>query len=208
MALVMGLAGLLLLAYRDNKKAVLRAAIAIMMLSIIYTGVSWNSTSLWARPIHGIRSVAAEPGTRDYESNLYRVLEKWNIVYNMRSGPLFGIGFGNKFDMPIGLATWQGSLREYIPHNSVLWIWLKTGAPGFFALLALLGLTIARTANVYRRVEVRQLKPWLAVGLLFIPMYMVYSYVDQGWDYKGMIYLGVVLGSYALVEDLASHRKA
>jgi hypothetical protein len=71
---------------------------------------------------------------------------------------------------------------------------------GFVSFLMLLGLTITRGAQVFRRVKDDRLKPFLLSSLAFVTMYTVYSYVDQGWDYKGMVFLGAVLGCFAVVE--------
>ncbi|MBI4317750.1 MAG: O-antigen ligase family protein [Chloroflexi bacterium] len=205
-ALVVGFVALLALAYRDDKSRVVKLGLALAVISGLYAGVFWNSSGFWAKPLQGVRSVEAQPGDPEYASNQYRELEKWNIALTIRNNALFGVGFGNEFEMYIPMAYWDSPFRNFITHNSVLWVWMKTGVAGFIAYLMFLCLAISGAARVYRKLPDWQLKPPLAVGLAFIIMYTIYSYVDQGWDYKGMVYSGVVLGSFAVIERMLLSR--
>ncbi|MBI4320711.1 MAG: O-antigen ligase family protein [Chloroflexi bacterium] len=201
-ALAIGIVVVLAVAFRDHKRVVVKIALAVAILSMVYAGAFWNSKSFLAKPLQGFKSVNAEEGTRDFSSNFYRVQEKWNISITLRHNPLLGVGFGKPFEMAIPLPWFNSPLREYVTHNSVVWIWLKTGVAGFLAFLTFIGLAVARAARIYRQVEDWQLKPMLATGLAFIIMYEVYSYVDQGWDFKGMVFIGTILGCFAVVERM------
>ncbi len=95
----------------------------------MYLGIFWNNDSLVGMPARGVRTaLVASAGTRDYNSNLYRLIENVNTTYTIRHNLLLGVGFGNKFQilvrMPdISIFEWW----EYITHNSILWLWITTG---------------------------------------------------------------------------------
>ena len=68
------------------------------------------------------------------------MIENNNLEFTIHQKPLTGVGFGNKFFVIIPMAdisffTWW----QYFPHNSVIWIWLKTGVGGFIAMFYFLG---------------------------------------------------------------------
>ena len=72
---------------------------------------------------------------RDASSDLYREIENFDLVYTIRAEPLTGVGFGKPFYQPAPLPDISFFVfYRYIPHNSVLWIWLKMGFVGFVAM--------------------------------------------------------------------------
>ena len=94
-----------------------------------------------------IKSVIA-PGAlskEDESSDLYRRIENYDLVYTAHAKPLTGVGFGKPFYRPVPLPDISFDVfYQYIPHNSILWIWLKTGYLGFVALLFVIAATLAR----------------------------------------------------------------
>ena len=72
-------------------------------------------------------------------------------MYTAKTDP-FGVGFGKPFYQPIPLPDISFFVfSEYIPHNSIMWIWLKMGYLGFVTLLFLLAAAIrAGTRAVMR----------------------------------------------------------
>ena len=71
---------------------------------------------------------------------MYRTVENLDINATINAKPLTGLGFGQKFYRPFPLPDISFFLfYEYIPHNSILWIWIKTGVGGFVAMLFLFG---------------------------------------------------------------------
>jgi hypothetical protein len=109
-----------------------------------YLAVFWNtSNGIISEPAQAIRSVI-NPGERDYESNLYRDIETQNLQFTISTSPIMGIGFGRQFIVIRPLvdltATWPFQL--YMPHNNMLWIWMRTGIVGFMSFWAIVGLAI------------------------------------------------------------------
>lgn len=169
---------------------------AIFILSIIYTGLFWNSTSSLGMPARAIRSVISpQRGGRDDSSNIYRVIENINSKFTITQHPFTGVGFGNKFyiiaPMPdISFFEWW----QYITHNSILWIWMQTGVFGFISMLMLIGLSIiVGTRSMWNNSD-GDLRAIVFTATLYIIMHFVYAYVDMSWEAQSMIYVGSMMG--------------
>lgn len=113
----------------------------IALLCTLYLAAFWNNTGTLGQPARAISSQFT-PDTRDYASNLYRDVEKANILANIAQAPITGLGFGQPYvfyyQMVADLSgTWP--FYHYETHNAILWIWMKDGAIGFIAFWWLLG---------------------------------------------------------------------
>lgn len=107
-------------------------------LALVYLAIFWNDTSALGQPARAISSMFT-PDPRDAASNLYRVLEHADILANIQTSPILGLGFGQQFIFYYALpdlSFWP--FWHYTPHNAVLWVWLKDGALGFGAFFWLL----------------------------------------------------------------------
>lgn len=163
-------------------------------ITVGYLGVFWNSTSSLGFPAQAIKSVIA-PGSAsaaDQSSDLYRLIEAFDLHFTIRTDPLKGLGFGRPFYRPVPLPDITDfELSIYLPHNSILWFWIKTGFAGFATMFYVLGKMVMLGANRARRladgidVTVAQL------GVLFVVMFTVYTYVDISWDSRNMVFLGL-----------------
>ena len=71
---------------------------------------------------------------------------------------------------------------EYIPHNYVLWIWLKLGFLGFAAMLFMFGRAVQLGARSIALVRTNDHVAFVAVGLTYVVMFLVFAYVDIAWD--------------------------
>ena len=105
------------------------------------------------------------------------------------------MGFGNKFfilvPMPdISFFEWW----EYITHNSVIWIWMKTGMGGFFSMIFLVGMSLMTGVRSLLRMPGGDLSAAALTMLLYIVMHFVYAYVDMSWDTQSMVYVGAAMG--------------
>ncbi|MGZ3599343.1 MAG: O-antigen ligase family protein [Ktedonobacterales bacterium] len=106
----------------------------------IYLAIFWRDSSMIGQPARAISSQFT-PDARDYNSNLYRLIERWDIIFNIQTAPITGLGFGQQFRFFIPLpdvgSNWP--FWHYTTHNAVLWVWMKDGAIGFLTFLWLLG---------------------------------------------------------------------
>jgi O-antigen ligase len=120
------------------------------------------------------------------------------------------VGFGNVFHIRVTMPDisffdwWQ-----YITHNSILWIWMKTGVFGFVAMAAMIAtalMTGVRALVLLDRQGERlpgYLQPLTLVGTLYLVMHFIFAYVDISWDAQSMLLVGAMLGVINRVAGLA-----
>jgi len=162
-----------------------------------YVLAFWNSDSSIGFAAQAIKGVIApeQLGAEDQSSDIYRQIENFDLWATIRVEPLLGQGFGRPFLRPIPLPDISVfEFHEYIPHNSLLYVWIKTGFVGFVTLL----FTIARSLSVGVD-RLRRLPPGpdsVVAGslLIFIVMYSLFLYVDIAWEPRNVILLAVALG--------------
>lgn len=177
----------------------------LAVFAFIYIIIFWNNTGALGLPAQAVKSVIAEDqaGAEDQSSNLYRLLENANISFTIHSSPLMGIGFGQKFyvvyPMPdISFFEWW----EYFPHNSIMWIWLKMGFGGFFAMIFLVGYAIMTGVRASWRLPSGDLSSVTLTATLYILMHFVFAYADISWDAQSMLYVGTMMGIIGSVEHV------
>jgi O-antigen ligase len=188
-------------------KRLLVIAPVLLLLIVGYLGAFWQSEDPIGFPAQAIKSVIApgDTSSQDQSSNVYRAIENYDIMFTIKSKPLTGLGFGHAFYKPIPLPDISFFVfYQYIPHNSILWIWIKLGIGGFLAMLYLFG--SALRAGVRSIMQARPgrdlLMTVLAAG--YIVMYLVFAYVDIAWDPRSMICVAVAMAicsSYAGLPD-------
>jgi O-antigen ligase len=100
----------------------------------------------------------------------------------------------------ISFFTWW----EYMPHNSVVYIWIKSGVGGFIALLLLIGLSIAHGMRATMRLNDPAMKAIGLTATLYVIMHFIYAYVDISWEAQGMLMLGIMLGILNTIEPIAA----
>src|SRR5207248_6613630 len=103
----------------------------IVIAGSSYLAVYWNKGGATARPAQSVRSLIA-PDERDYASNLYRDQENENLRFTITSSPIIGIGFGKPFAVINNMVDMQSvwPFQLYMPHNNILWLWLRMGLLG------------------------------------------------------------------------------
>lgn len=176
-----------------------------LLIAVVYSAVFWESDSRLASPLKLIKS-SINPDTESerYLSNLYRDFERYNLAYTIKTTkPITGIGFGNKYKNLIPLPDIVFPLRDYIPHNEILWIFVKTGAIGFFVFWFFFNALIFRCAFLYTKLNDPYLKSICIVIVIAIVNQMVVSYYDlQLTYYRNMIVLGTFCGLIPTLTNL------
>jgi len=172
-----------------------------------YVGVFWQQSGPLGEPTRALRSVVdpSALSTRDQLSNRWRDIENRNIAFTIRQLPATGVGVGQQYlfqQEPPGLLGGFAYLR-YITHNAILWLWLKAGPLGAFALWFL----VARVSLVGSAMFARLRDPearWLVTApVALMVAQTVFSAVDQGLTFsRPMIVLGVTLGMTAVLREL------
>ena len=202
----MGLLLIALILYQDYRRLFWYIIPPIAAVATVYIVLFWNSSGAIGMPVQAIKSVIAESQANlvDQSSNIYRTLENINIQFTINLNPLTGVGFGNKFYILVPMADISSFLWwEYFTHNSILWIWLKTGVGGFFAMLYLVGMAIMTGMRAFRRMPRDELRIIALVATIYFVMHFIYAYVDISWDTQSMIYVGAMMGVVSCLERIA-----
>lgn len=134
---------------------------------------------------------------RDQSSNLYRYIEDFDLMFTEKQSPLLGYGFGRPFLQPIVLPNIISldPYYLYIPHNTILWVWMRLGPLGFGALFYLLGSFVVRAGAMARKLRDRDLQfvALFAIGVVMIEIPLAYGDY-QLFFYRNIFYLGLLLG--------------
>lgn len=174
------------------------AAIATLVAAA-YGAAFWDASGAIAQPIRSVRSVIdpSNVSARDEQSDSWRVIEDANIAFTVRQLPLTGVGVGQEYllekkppPLPYGFTYWR-----YTTHNALLWLWLKAGPLGGFALWFLVGRVLLVGSALFTRSRDEELR-WMAVlPISVIAAQVVFSAVELGLTYaRTMIVLGTMLG--------------
>ncbi len=189
-----------LLLPRKEQISFLKPLIPVVIIFGLYLAAFWSSdgSNMISRPAVFIRSAfyTTEQGAADsYSSNFYRELENYDLAFTIRRLPLTGIGFGNKYDQPITLPLIPFPLKDYIPHNEILWLMVKMGAIGFFLFCLFMTTYMFQAASVFSRLHDPYLKAVCVVSIVGILGQIIVSYYDlQLTFYRNMAYLGLIMG--------------
>jgi O-antigen ligase len=179
-----------------NPRRLRKIAPIVALLTVAYLGAFWNSHSLLGFPADALKSVISpeEVSEKDQSSDVYRTVENFDIAATIHAKPLTGLGFGQRFYRPIPLPDISFfPFYEFMPHNSVLWMWIKTGIGGFIAMLFVFGSAVRIGIRTILRLERGRDVMLAFAALSYVVMYLVYAYVDVAWDARSMISLAVAM---------------
>jgi O-antigen ligase len=181
------------------RKALLTGMIIFLVLGATYVAIFSNSSGGWAAPARAVTSIISPQSNdqRNANSNLYRTIEDFDLKYTAKQDPVFGYGFGKEFLQPQILPNILSEDPVYllIPHNTILWIWMRLGTFGYFALWLIIASIIVRGCHIVRRLQDNYLQ---LVGIYIVAvtfMEVVVAYADyQLFAYRNVIYLGLLVG--------------
>jgi hypothetical protein len=205
-SLVISLVTFFLLLPRKEQISFLKPLVPTIVIVGLYLAAFWSSdgSTPLSRPAIFIRSAfyTSEQGAADsYSSNFYREMENYDLAFTIRRLPLEGIGFGNKYDQPITLPAIPFPLKDYIPHNEILWLMVKTGAIGFFLFCFFMTAYMFQAASTFSNLQDPYLKAICIVSIVGILGQIVVSYYDlQLTFYRNMAYLGLIMGLLPCLE--------
>ena len=209
------LAAFVLLINKHERKILFKAAFPFLIFIILYSAAFWNSNSKLASPVKliksGIMLNKKEDGER-YLSNLYRVFERYDLAYTSRGSLIEGLGFGKKYKLVIPLPDIPFPLRDYIPHDEILWVFVKTGALGFFIFWFFFDSLIIKGSFLCKKMKDPYLRVIGMIIVIAIINQMVVSYYDlQLTYYRNMVVLGTLCGllpSLELIDKETPHEIA
>jgi len=208
LALAAGLVLLLLvtvIAHRPRRRVALGILLALVVIWPPYYAAFKNSTGLIGQAAHAVNS-NSNPDPRDASSNLYRFSEDNDILATMKSSTLskiIGYGFGKYMQTPYPLADISGVyiFWNLLPHNSILWVWMRLGTIGYALFWILIAGAILQAARLLRRLDDPYLKGLAVFIILMVVQEVLFGYLDLQWtNYRNLIVMGVLL---ALISRLA-----
>jgi hypothetical protein len=183
-----------------RRAAVVTALGAIAVVS--YTLLFWEADGPVAQPLRALRSIV-DPSSLpivDQLSNTWRDIENGNIAYTVQQLPVTGVGLGQRYLFEREPAEVPFEYWRFITHNAPLWLWLKAGPLGAFALWFLVARALLVSAAVYRRLTEPSLRLVIALPIALVVSQIVFSSVELGLTYsRTMIVLGTALGMASLV---------
>lgn len=175
----------------------------VFVATAAYTAAFWNSEAAGGFGAQAVKSVIApgQTSAEDASSDLYRAIEKYDLVFTVKAKPVTGVGFGQPFFRPIPLPNISFFVfYEYIPHNSILWIWLKTGYVGFVTLLFVVASTLRLGIRAALRSPTGDHLAVTIAALAYVVMYTVFAYVDIAWEARSTVFLGICMATCANME--------
>jgi hypothetical protein len=194
-------AGMILLALTLLRTDVRRFLVIIPLAIIVIAGLlaaTWHEPGGLGQPARAFQSITSSSGrAEDISSDDYRTREAANVRANILARPVQGLGFGREYDFPSQLPDLSGfwPLFRYLPHNSILWIWVKGGILAFVSLLFLLFLAMSRSAQIFNSVIEPSLRTAALTAGACVLMFAVFAYTDLGLvTPPAVVFFGLTLG--------------
>lgn len=204
--LIVGGISLSITLFTRNRQKFRRIIPVMVVIGTVYCGAFWNADNQAGFPAQAVKIIVQPDSSseKDASSDLYREIENFNLNATIRSAPITGIGFGRPFLQPIPLPDISFfEFAEYIPHNSILWVWTKVGLVGFVSFLYLFAYGVAVGVRASARIVDPDDAATVATLAAFIPMTMVVGFVDITFDAQTMILFSATLALVASAERLS-----
>jgi O-antigen/teichoic acid export membrane protein len=183
----------------QRRRFLQRLVVVLAVFSLLYFPAYWNHNGGLAQPARAVHSFIS-PDKRDLASNVYRIQEDKNLEYNIRQGKIFGKGFGVPIDYALQIVDISSidPLIAYIPHNGVLYIFMRMGIVGAVAFWSLIGIGIITACRLARTAE-PQVAVFGAVIVAALLAYVLMGYNDQGFFFYRIAF---VIGSLLAIADV------
>jgi O-antigen ligase/polysaccharide polymerase Wzy-like membrane protein len=179
----------------DRRRLAVGLLAGVTAAMAIYLPLYWDRTGLLGQPARAIQSTFA-PNSRDASSDLYRQAENANLQINLMRSPLFGVGYGIPIDyvVPIVDLSRTDPFIKFIPHNNLLYIWMRLGAIGALAFWSFIGLVILSACRLLRAPDLR-LALYGSLVICAVINYLIMGYLDLGlfW-FRVAIFMGCLFG--------------
>lgn len=193
---------LLAVVWTERKRQIVTFALTFSIASILFLGATWNTSGPWALPARALQSYS-NPTDRDAQSNNYRDLEDRNLKFTRDLFPWTGLGFGHRFVEVAPMPEIFFPLKDYFPHNSLLWVWYSVGHIGFWLFLMMVAVALIKGVHHCRAVQ----DPWVrfigVIAVLDLLMVMVYGKYDlQLVNGRQMTLLAVLIGIVSVLPQI------
>jgi hypothetical protein len=165
------------------------------LVGLVYLPLFWNGSGGFSQPARAVRSIV-DPDPRDFASNLYRQQEDANLQLNIQRSMPLGAGFGVPIDyaLPIQDLTRSNPYLRFVPHNTILYLWMRLGLLGTLAFWWLMGAAFMAACRLARFPD-RRLALFGIIAVCALIAYLLEGYYDLGlsWFRIG-VFMGCLLG--------------
>ncbi len=194
--------------FKDSRKQIGIFLIVFSVLSAVYLPVAWNAKGAWALPARAIRS-QSDPNARDESSDFYRMAESADLRFTRDTNPWLGYGYGKEFIEVVPLVRLTTSFLDYLPHNGVLWVWMRLGNFGFLAFLMIIVFVLIRGPQLLSSVSDPYLKTIGILAILDILMIYIYGKYDlQITNPRQMFILSIQLGILSALPYISNNQSS
>ena len=193
----------------EHRRAIATVVGVLLVIGSAYVLAFRNSASLAGEPARAVWS-QFQPDPRDANSNLYRQLENANLAIDIRAAVFTGTGFGVPIAHPIPLydATNIDPLINFIPHNNILYVWLRFGTLGAIAFWWMIGAAIVAACRLARHPD-RDFGLFGTLALVAVMAWLVQGYLDVGiTSFRIVLLVGTTLGALAAAHRIAAKEAA
>jgi O-antigen ligase len=212
-ALFVGVFIVIVVLYQRRRRAFWFLAPTTVLVGLGFVLATWNAVGAIGLPAQAVKTVLFPDDltSADTSSDLYRQIEAADLYFTIQQNRLFGVGFGHKFLQLIPLPDISFfEFWEYIPHNNVLWIWVKLGFFGFVAMLFMFGRAVQLGARSVALVRTNDHAAFVVVGLSYVVMFLVFAYVDIAWDPRSTVVLALAMAlcaDFVQAHDIDADRR-
>lgn len=174
-------------AFPEHRKRIATfGAIGACLAAMYWVGFS-NDPGLGGQPARAVLSVIA-PSGRDQQSNQYRTVENVNLGIAIRQTMPLGTGFGHPIPQAVPNVDISNidSFISYLPHNGVLYLWLRLGLLGIVAFWSMIGIAVMTAITTMRR-QKREIATLITLTVLAA----IVAYVAQGFYDMGLYWFRI-----------------
>ncbi|HEY3329961.1 MAG TPA: O-antigen ligase family protein [Capsulimonadaceae bacterium] len=194
-------------AFANRRKLITSVLIGMAVVSAVYFPVFWNKTGTLAQPARAVKSQFT-PDARDLSSNVYRDAEDANIYATLQESPIIGYGYGKYFLTPVHMIDLSkiDPLIHVIPHNSILWIWMRTGTIGYFFFWLMCAAVVIAGGQTCRDRHCGPLDRVTGIyATVVLMMLLIFGLLDmQLANIRDMLFTGLWIGALAYVRHCAN----
>jgi hypothetical protein len=171
--------------------------ICTLLLATGYVFAFAHTSGAIGQPARAITSILnpSSANAADASSDLYRAIEDADLKYTVKQDPILGWGFGKQFLQPTPLPVLTSPDYQYVPHNTIYWVWMRLGAIGYTLMWYLFGAAIVRGCLIVRQLRDTYLQGVAIFIVAATVMEIIVSYADyQLFWYRNVLYTGLLLG--------------
>lgn len=201
---------MLLAAYRAlpaRRRMVSLVGVILAVGWTVYYPLFKNSESMFAQPARAVKS-QFEPDARDASSNLYRDAENACLMATIRFAPVLGYGYGKRMLHAVAIAdiSQQYEWWDLLPHNQILWVWMRVGTIGFIVFWYMVSASMIHLSGIIRIPEMdAETKAVAIFAMLVLAMLMIFGLLDlQLSNQRDMLFTGFWLGAAVALPRVAS----